>query len=153
MTPVSENPFKLERFVTAQNSDYSQALAELKGGRKTSHWMWYIFPQFVGLGHSEIAHFYSIKSAGEAAAYLRHPILGPRLAECCEALLHIDGRTASEIFGFPDDMKLKSSVTLFSTVAGPGSVFDQVLAKYYEGHADERTLELLRKSDETKNDS
>ena len=143
MNPIPEDPFSLERFVGAQKDSYDKALAELKRGRKVSHWMWFVFPQYAGLGRSETAHFYAIKSAAEAAAYLNHPVLGPRLLGCCDALLQVEGRSASEIFGFPDDLKLKSAMTLFSTVAGPGSVFDQVLAKYFGGHADQRTLELL----------
>lgn len=143
-----DDPHHLERFVAAQADCYGQALAELKGGRKTTHWMWFVFPQFVGLGRSEIAHHYAIKSAAEAAAYLRHPVLGPRLVECCEALLQIDGRSASEIFGFPDHLKLKSSLTLFSTVAERESVFDKVLANYFGGSADPRTLELLEEETE-----
>lgn len=143
MNPITEDPFNLQRFVDAQNDSYVKALAELKRGRKVSHWMWFVFPQYAGLGRSEIAHFYAIKSAAEAAAYLNHPVLGPRLLGCCDALLQVQGGSASEIFGFPDDLKLKSCVTLFQTVAASGSVFDQVLAKFFGGHADQRTLELL----------
>lgn len=135
--------FNLQRFVAAQEDCYKDALAELKRGRKTSHWMWYVFPQLSGLGHSEIAQFYAIRSASEAAAYLSHPILGRRLLECCECLLQIQDRTASEIFGFPDDMKLKSSVTLFSTLTERESVFGRLIGKYFSGNADQRTLELL----------
>ena len=139
--------FNLQRFVAAQEDCHEQAIAELKRGRKSSHWMWFIFPQIAGLGRSEIGYFYAIKSPAEAEAYLHHPILGPRIVECCEALLQVDGKSASEIFGFPDDLKLRSSVTLFSTIAGPGSVFDQVIAKYFEGRPDQRTLELLQRAD------
>ncbi|MEO5716283.1 MAG: DUF1810 domain-containing protein [Luteolibacter sp.] len=143
MNPNSPDPFNLHRFVTAQHDSYVQALSELKRGRKTSHWMWFIFPQFAGLGRSEIAHLYAIKTVREAEAYLAHPILGPRILECCDAVLLVKGRTASEIFGFPDDLKLRSSITLFSTVAEPGSVFDFVLEQFFGGDADRRTLELL----------
>lgn len=143
MSAVTTGPFDLQRFVKAQEENYSLALAELKRGRKSSHWMWYVFPQFAGLGYSQTAQFYAIKSVGEAAAYLLHPVLGPRLVECSEALLNIEGRTVSEIFGFPDDLKLKSSITLFLTLAENDSVFDRVLGKYFGGYSDDRTLELL----------
>lgn len=147
MTNPANDPFELERFLTAHQGSYGQALAELKGGLKVSHWMWFVFPQFAGLGRSEIARFYAIQSAAEADAYLHHPVLGQRLVECCEALLAVEGRSAAEIFGFPDDVKLQSSVTLFATVAGLGSVFEQVLTKYFGGHADLRTLGLLEQED------
>jgi uncharacterized protein (DUF1810 family) len=143
MSSDAPDPFDLQRFVKAQEENYSQALAELKRGRKSSHWMWYVFPQFAGLGHSLTTQFYAIKSAGEAEAYLLHPVLGQRLVECSEALLNIEGRTVSEILGFPDDLKLKSSITLFSALAENDSVFDQVLRKYFGGYSDDRTLELL----------
>jgi uncharacterized protein (DUF1810 family) len=141
MTP---DPHHLERFVTAQKVDYDQALSELRAGRKRSHWMWYVFPQFAGLGKSEIAHFYAIKSIEEAKAYLMHPLLGPRLTECCEALLAIEGRAANEILGFPADLKLCSSATLFDKVAGPESPFQRIIARYFDGRPDPHTLELLR---------
>jgi uncharacterized protein (DUF1810 family) len=141
MTP---DPHHLERFVTAQKADYDQALSELRAGRKRSHWMWYVFPQFAGLGKSEIAHFYAIKSIEEAKAYLMHPLLGPRLTECCEALLAIEGRTANEILGFPDDLKLCSSAPLFDKVAGPESPFQRIIARYFDGRPDPHTFELLR---------
>ncbi len=128
-----DDPYNLNRFLTAQESVYDRALAELKSGRKRTHWMWFIFPQIDGLGHSETARFYAIKNLEEARAYLRHPILGARLAECAEAVLAVEGRTAAEIFGYPDDLKLRSSMTLFASVSEPGSVFERVLAKYYHG--------------------
>jgi uncharacterized protein (DUF1810 family) len=137
------DPFVLDRFVSAQGPIYGQVLAELNGGRKRSHWMWFIFPQIAGLGHSSTSRYYAIKSRGEADAYLNHPVLGPRLVECAEALLAIEGRTASAIMGYPDDLKLRSCMTLFERVAGPGSVFSRVLEKYYAGGRDERTLRLL----------
>jgi uncharacterized protein (DUF1810 family) len=141
-----EDPFDLERFLQAQEGGYEQALKELKRGRKVSHWMWYVFPQIDGLGSSEIAHYYSIKSSNEAFAYLQHPTLGPRIVECCDAILNIHGKSATGIFGFPDDLKLGSSMTLFSTVADPDSVFARVILKYFEGVPDTRTLELLEKT-------
>ncbi len=138
-----DDPFNLSRFVAAQAGDYERALAEIKGGWKRTHWMWYVFPQFEGLGSSPTAQRYAIKSVEEARAYLAHTVLGPRLVECAEAALGVQGRTATEIFGSPDDLKLRSSATLFAAVSPPGSVFEQVLAKYYGGRHDERTLRLM----------
>src|SRR4051812_48553905 len=135
--------YNLTRFTRAQESDYEQALSEIRSGRKRSHWMWYVFPQFAGLGTSPTAQRYAIQSVEEARAYLAHPVLGPRLVECAEAVLGVAGRSATEIFGSPDDLKLRSSATLFATVSPPGSVFGRVLAKYYGGGADERTLRLI----------
>ncbi len=137
------DPHDLGRFVRAQERSYARALAEIKAGRKASHWMWYIFPQIDGLGFSGTARHYAIKSLDEARAYLDHPILGPRLVECAEAVLGVENRSAREIFGWPDVLKLRSSATLFACVAPPGSVFERILAKYYEGVGDARTLELL----------
>jgi uncharacterized protein (DUF1810 family) len=137
------DPYSLERFVRAQEGDYQQALSEIRGGRKRSHWMWYIFPQIDGLGFSSTAKRYAIKSVEEAKAYLDHPILGPRLLECAEAVIRIEDRSASEIFGSPDDLKLRSCATLFASVSFPGSVFDRLLGKYYRGARDKRTLQLL----------
>src|SRR5689334_5126168 len=114
--------YDLARFLHAQEHDYQQALAEIRSGRKRSHWMWYIFPQFDGLGFSATSKHYAIKSIAEADAYLRHPILGPRLVESLEAVLNVEGRSAIEIFGSPDDMKLRSSATLFASVSPAGSV-------------------------------
>ncbi len=138
-----QDSFHLSRFLQAQNPDYEQALAEIKGGRKRSHWMWYIFPQFDGLGFSSTSRFYSIKSLAEARAYLDHPVLGPRLVECAEAALAAKGQTAHEIFGSPDDMKLRSCATLFAHVSSPGSVFHRLLDRYFQGRKDEQTLRLL----------
>jgi uncharacterized protein (DUF1810 family) len=135
--------YDLNRFVAAQQDDYERALSEITSGRKHSHWMWYIFPQFDGLAFSPTSKHYSIKSVGEARAYLDHPVLGPRLLKCATAAVEIDGRTATEIFGSPDDLKLKSCATLFDCVSPPGSVFDRLLEKYFRGERDERTLELL----------
>jgi uncharacterized protein (DUF1810 family) len=125
------DPFDLRRFTSAQEGSYDHALAELRSGQKRTHWMWFIFPQIDGLGSSPTAKHYAIKSIEEARHYLDHPVLGPRLTECAEAVFAIDGRSASEIFGYPDDLKLKSSMTLFERVAQPHSVFSQVLDKYY----------------------
>ncbi len=137
------DPYDLNRFVRAQEADYERALAEITQGRKRSHWMWYIFPQIDGLAFSEMSRHYSIKSAGEARAYLEHPVLSPRLLACTEAALSHEGRTATEIFGSPDDLKLRSSATLFASVSPAGSVFHQLLAKYYPAGPDAATLRLL----------
>ena len=140
---VDRDPFVLSRFVDAQAGVFPTALAEIRRGRKRSHWMWFIFPQFKGLGSSPVAECYAITSLAEARAYLDHPVLGPRLLECVEALNDLDGRTASEIFGFPDDMKLRSCATLFAVASPAGSSFERLLDKYYAGSRDERTLQLL----------
>lgn len=143
-TPNSPaDPHDLNRFVTAQAPDYARALAEVRAGRKRSHWMWYVFPQFDGLGFSSTSKHYAIKSRAEAVAYLEHSLLGPRLLECCEAALGVLEKTALEIFGSPDDMKLKSCATLFAAVSPPGSVFEKLLNKYFGGERDPKTLRLL----------
>ena len=135
--------FDLERFVTAQNGVYAQALAELKRGRKQSHWMWFVFPQLAGLGRSETARFFGIGSAAEARAYLGHPLLGARLGECVAALLGQAERSAEAIFGVVDAMKLKSSMTLFAAVAGDPAPFAAVLEAYFNGERDPATFALL----------
>jgi uncharacterized protein (DUF1810 family) len=137
-------PHSLSRFIDAQERDYQSALAEIKAGQKRSHWMWYVFPQYDGLGFSSTSKHFSIKSLAEAAAYLDHPILGPRLRECVDALLVVTGRSAHQIFGTPDDMKLKSSTTLFTHISPEGSVFEQVLDGYFGGQRDLKTTELVR---------
>jgi uncharacterized protein (DUF1810 family) len=142
----ADAPFDLGRFVEAQEKDYERALAEIRGGRKRSHWIWYIFPQIDGLGFSSMSQRYAIKSAAEADAFLKHPVLGPRLMECCEAILRVEGRSALEILGSPDDMKLKSCATLFACLSPPGSVFERVLDTYYQGERDTQTLRLLGKT-------
>jgi uncharacterized protein (DUF1810 family) len=134
----------LERFVAAQESVYPRALAELKAGRKQSHWMWFIFPQIAGLGHSAMAQMYAIASLDEARAYLAHPLLGPRLRECCDAVLAVEGNNAHAIFGSPDDLKFRSSLTLFSQAAPDEPLFSELLRKYYDSEADPSTLEKLR---------
>jgi uncharacterized protein (DUF1810 family) len=145
MGESSNDPFDLERFVRAQTADYERALSELRDGKKRSHWMWYIFPQIEGLGNSPMSHRYSIKGAAEARAYLDHPILGPRLRECAAVVRDIVGRSALDIFGSPDDMKLRSSATLFASVVDDG-VFEQLLQKYFNGQHDSETLRLLHSS-------
>ncbi len=142
---ATDDPHDLIRFVQAQEDDYEQALSEIRRGRKRSHWMWYIFPQFDGLGFSSTSKRYAIKTLAEAEAYLAHPILGPRLVECAEAAMGVEGKTANEIFGSPDDMKLKSSATLFACVSPEGSVFHRLLDQYYQGQRDEKTLQLVRR--------
>ncbi len=134
----TEGGFDLERFEEAQAEVYGRALAELRSGRKASHWMWFVFPQIEGLGQSWMSKKYAISGLPEARAYLAQPVLGPRLVECCEAVLGVEGRSASEIFGFPDDAKLRSSMTLFDAVE-PGAVFAKVLEKYYGGGRDPET--------------
>ena len=139
-----DDPFDLSRFKSAQERIYSSVVAELKNGQKSSHWMWFIFPQIAGLGRSSTAQHYAIKSVAEARAYLKDPVLGVRLLECTEILEGLAGRSASAIFGYPDDLKLISSMTLFASVTEvPDSVFDRILEKYFEGEPDERTLALL----------
>lgn len=137
------DPHDLQRFLQAQAHDYPQALAELRQGRKRSHWMWFIFPQIHGLGFSPTARHYGIKSRAEAVAYLQHPELGSRLTTCAEAVMAIEGASAAEIFGSPDDLKLRSSATLFARVAVPGSVFERLLEKYFAGQPDPRTGKSL----------
>jgi uncharacterized protein (DUF1810 family) len=139
----ADDPYDLRRFVRAQESDYDRALVEIRSGRKRTHWMWYIFPQFDGLAFSSTSKHYAIKSLAEAKAYLDHPTLGPRLLECAEAVVGVEDRSASEIFGSPDDLKLRSCATLFACVLPLGSVFDRLLAKYYRGERDDKTNQLL----------
>jgi uncharacterized protein (DUF1810 family) len=145
---VNADSFDLNRFVRAQETSYKQALSELARGRKQSHWMWYIFPQLDGLGSSPMSRLYAIKSEGEARAYLADPVLGARLFACAEAMLAIDGQSATAILGSPDDMKLKSCATLFAHVSGAGSVFERILEKFYAGERDGATLRLLASSRE-----
>ena len=147
---VAGDPHDLSRFVQAQERVYQQALAEIAGGSKQSHWMWYIFPQFDGLGFSATSRRYAIKSVAEAEAYLAHPVLGPRLIARAGAALRVEGRTALEIFGPPDDMKLRSCATLFARVSPPGSVFDRLLDKYFQGGRDAKTLRLLGNASDSK---
>jgi len=133
----------LSRFLEAQDGVYGLALAEIQRGKKQGHWMWFIFPQIRGLGTSATARHYAITSKAEAAAYLCHPILGQRLLACCSALMSLNGKSATDVFGFPDDLKLRSCLTLFSMVAEQQSLFSKVLSKYYAGVPDDRTLEIL----------
>ena len=133
----------LKRFLDAQENDFECALAEIKRGRKQSHWIWYIFPQIAGLGSSETSRFYAVKDRAEAELYLAHPVLGKRLVEISNALLEIEGKTPNQIFGSPDDVKLKSSMTLFGALDDTNPVFQSILDKYFDGSKDRRTLELI----------
>lgn len=137
------DPFDLERFVDAQEPIYSTAVGELTAGKKRSHWMWFVFPQLRGLGSSPTAVRFAISSADEARAYLAHELLGPRLHECARLAAGIDGRSAEDIFGWPDDMKLRSSMTLFARTADDNADFVAVLDKFYGGEEDRATLALL----------
>lgn len=134
---------ELKRFLDAQENDFETALAEIRNGRKQSHWMWYIFPQIAGLGFSSTSKFYAVKDRAEAESYLAHPVLGNRLVEISSALLEIEGKTANQIFGSPDDLKLKSSMTLFAVLDDTNPVFQKVLDKYFDGAKDRRTLGLI----------
>jgi len=140
-----DDPYELERFVTAQDSNgsYARAVAELRDGRKLSHWIWFVFPQIAGLGFSAMSKRYSITSLEEAGAYLQHPVLGPRLAECARILVATEGESAEDILGEVDAMKLRSSMTLFMTAGPDEPAFGEVLEKYFDGEPDEATLELL----------
>ena len=143
-TPGAGDPHDLNRFVQAQEGVYQQALAEVRAGKKRSHWMWFIFPQLDGLGSSPMARRYAIRSRAEAEAYLAHPVLGPRLVACAEAAAAVPGAvSALDVFGSPDDTKLRSSATLFATVSPDGSVFGRVLDRYFRGERDPATLRLL----------
>ena len=133
----------LTRFVNAQERDYTKALAEIRSGRKQSHWMWYIFPQLSGLGFSQMATHYAIDNLAEAKEYLDHPVLGSRLIEIANAMLRIEGKTANQVLGSPDDLKLRSSMTLFSLVENTDPVFQAVLDKFFNGQPDQKTIALV----------
>jgi uncharacterized protein (DUF1810 family) len=138
------DPFNLNRFVQAQAHIYANVLAELSCGFKQTHWMWFVFPQIDGLGVSETTKRYAIKSLAEARAYLEHAVLGERLFKCAQLVLDLEGKSALEILGSPDNMKLQSSMTLFAAVSQPNSVFTAVLDKYFDGERDLKTLNLIR---------
>ena len=133
----------LERFIEAQEGIYNTVLTELRAGKKQSHWMWFIFPQMAGLGRSSTASFYAIKSAAEAEAYLRHPMLGSRLRECTTTVLNLEGLSLTDIFDYPDNLKFCSSMTLFNFVAPRDSIFESAIIKYCKAHKDARTLQIL----------
>jgi uncharacterized protein (DUF1810 family) len=139
----ADDPYDLQRFVEPQNRCYERVCAELTAGRKESHWMWFIFPQLKGLGHSAMANHYAIKSLQEAEAYLSHAILGPRLRECTELVVQVEGRSVEQIFGDPDDMKFRSSMTLFANTTLENKIFHDALKKYFGGKPDPLTMRLL----------
>lgn len=133
----------LQRFETAQAPVFEQVCAELQEGEKRGHWMWFIFPQLRGLGHSQMAVKFAIASREEAEAYLKHPLLGPRLRECTRLVMLVEGRSITQIFGYPDDLKFRSSMTLFASVASDNQIFKDALQKYFAGEFDRVTLERL----------
>ena len=135
--------YNLSRFIDAQETTYEGAMLELARGKKESHWIWYIFPQIIGLGNSEATKIFSIKSLEEGKAYLEHPVLGPRLVEACEILLTLKGTSINEVMGFPDDLKLLSSMTLFETFSESNSVFTRIIEIYFDSERDEATLEII----------
>ena len=136
--------YNLSRFIEAQETTYKGAMLELARGRKDSHWIWYIFPQIDGLGNSETTKIFSIKSLEEGRAYLEHPLLGQRLVESCEILLTLKDKSINEVMGFPDDLKLLSSMTLFETFSESNSVFTRIIEVYFDGERDEATLEIIK---------
>ena len=138
------DPYDLQRFVDAQESVIDDVRAELSAGRKRTHWMWFVFPQIAGLGHSAMAQHYAISSREEARAYLAHPVLGARLVELTRIVNGVQGRSVNDIFGYPDDMKFHSSMTLFAHTADDAEVFNEALRRYFEGRADEATLSRLQ---------
>lgn len=140
---AAEDPFELARFVAAQARDYATALAELRAGKKTTHWIWYVLPQLRGLGKSGLSNFYGIASLDEARAYAAHPVLGPRLVDCVRAIDSHQGKSPEEILGSVDAAKYRSCLTLFKQVGGPGSVFAAALHHGFGGQEDQRTLQLL----------
>jgi uncharacterized protein (DUF1810 family) len=137
------DPHNLQRFLDAQNPIFEQVCSELRAGRKTGHWMWFIFPQIRGLGHSQLANEFAISSREEAGAYLKHPILGPRLRECSRLVTLVEGRSINQILGYPDDLKFRSSMTLFAHATSDNQVFKDALQRYFAGEFDRLTLERL----------
>ena len=142
-TGFMEDPHDLQRFVDAQEPVYDRVLEELGRGQKSSHWMWFVFPQIEGLGRSSTARKYAISSAEEARAYLQHPLLGARLRECTRLVLQVEGRTGRQIFGSVDDLKFRSSMTLFALAGADSRVFEEAIEKYYSGEYDPMTIERL----------
>jgi uncharacterized protein (DUF1810 family) len=139
----SKDPYNLQRFVEAQDPEFEQVCAELRAGQKRSHWMWFIFPQMRGLGKSELAEYYGISSRQEAEAYLAHPVLGPRLRECTRLVTVVEGRSIDQILGYPDNLKFRSSMTLFAATGSENQIFRDALQKYFAGKSDPLTLKLL----------
>lgn len=142
-TGPGNDPFHLQRFVDAQNPVYESVLAELGAGRKVGHWMWFIFPQIAGLGHSGMSRRFAVSGRAEAQAYLHHPVLGPRLRECARLVTKVEGRSIDEILGYPDDRKFRSSMTLFLEAAPGDPVFQAALQKYFDGQLDQFTVQRL----------
>lgn len=140
---MTGDPYNLDRYIEAQRGLFEQACSELRRGRKVGHWMWFVFPQIAGLGASAMSQRYAIQSLDEARAYLAHPVLGPRLREICGIVLGVQDRGVEEIFGYPDDMKLRSSMTLFARAAADDGMFVEVLRKYFGGMEDDTTLRIL----------
>ena len=140
---ATDDPYDLQRFVTAQDPMLDRVREELRRGRKSSHWMWFVFPQVAGLGSSPTAQHYAISGLDEARAYLAHPVLGPRLVECARLAVAVEGRSAREVFGYPDDLKLRSSMTLFARAAPDEPAFAGVLDRFFDSEPDPRTLERL----------
>jgi uncharacterized protein (DUF1810 family) len=147
---MADDPYQLARFIDAQEPVYENVLRELRAGRKRTHWMWFIFPQIHGLGHSATAQHFAIKSLDEARAYLNHPILGQRVLECARLVSEIKDRSVSEIFGFPDDLKFRSCITLFARAAKEPGIFGELLKRYFQGEEDSKTVEILAKSQRDK---
>ena len=143
MLPATNDGFNLQRFITAQDPVFDTVCAELREGRKRTHWMWFIFPQIAGLGGSQTSNYFAISGRAEAQAYLSHPVLGPRLSECVSLVMKIEGRTIGEIFGSPDNLKFKSCLTLFAAAAPDNQIFLEALQKYFAGEEDEATLSRL----------
>jgi len=139
----ANDPHNLQRFVDAQNAVFDQVCAELQEGQKQGHWMWFIFPQLRGLGNSEVAIHFAITSRDEAQMYLKHPVLGPRIRECTRLVNLVEGRLINQIFGYPDDLKFRSSMTLFAAVTSENQIFNDALQKYFCGEPDRLTLERL----------
>lgn len=138
-----KDPYDLQRFIDAQNTVFEQACAELRSGQKVGHWMWFIFPQLRGLGRSQMAMKFAISSPDEAEAFLKHPVLGPRLRECTRIVLRVEGRSIDQIFGYPDDLKFRSSMTLFASTTSEHQVFEDALRKYFAGEVDRLTVARL----------
>ena len=141
---VYSDPFNLQSFVDAQATAYREVCEELRAGRKRSHWIWFIFPQMRGLGHSEMAQHYGVSSREEAEAYLAHPVLGARLRECTRLVVEVEGRSVDQIFGYPDNLKFHSSMSLFASAAPDEPVFREALQKYFGGQLDPNTVALLK---------
>jgi uncharacterized protein (DUF1810 family) len=140
---AADDPFNLQRFVEAQNPVFARVCAELGAGRKNTHWMWFVFPQIAGLGHSQLARQFAISSRAEAAAYLDHPVLGPRLRECTRLVNATEGRGIEQIFGYPDDLKFRSCMTLFAHSSADNQLFTEAMRKYFAGEYDRATLDRL----------